>query len=252
MRPAGFSRVRVRGPRGMPRTPRPRSRRATIAQAGDAPNRCSSSIDWRTAAVLSLDQRQTSAQCSSHVRAPSLAADDGLVSVRGVRWRQGVIAAYCGRDRVGRRDRRGWHETGRGWEPLRDRRPMLDLDPNEGAPVPSTVISAPPPLRLIAARPAHAPKGRPSAPPTTAPLSAIRAVATVVGLPPAVFAAAMDASTPTTVRSAPVATAWLPGGHPRADRPPRWRYYWRPTPGPRHGFAAIRIGAWTDARSREG
>ena len=61
VRLAGFSRVAGRGPRGTPRAPRSRSRRATIAAAGCAPRRCSSSKERRRASSPSASASASAA-----------------------------------------------------------------------------------------------------------------------------------------------------------------------------------------------
>jgi hypothetical protein len=60
---ASFRRVLDRGPRGTLRTPRSCRRRATIAAAGRAPSRCSSSSAWRSGSSSSASP---SASAASH------------------------------------------------------------------------------------------------------------------------------------------------------------------------------------------
>ena len=68
---AGFCLVAGRGPRGSPRAPRSRSRLATIAAAGRAPNRCNSSSAWLAASPLIWRQPASVIACEDLAHLPA-------------------------------------------------------------------------------------------------------------------------------------------------------------------------------------
>src|SRR6266542_1699660 len=103
VRLAGLRRVATRGPRGRPRTPRSRRRRATMLAAGRAPSRCSSSSARQTTSSSSASARARAASygqsslvqsSAAHAQSPAIwtaygsAASGGISSRIPARRRQ--------------------------------------------------------------------------------------------------------------------------------------------------------------------